>query len=268
MDDRKTFIWISDDEDDAAAPKAQAASSQNPQDAGGAELRYNLVRQEDGTFRPQVDLEAEAPAGSASHSEDAAGIAIDMLTVARQHLRRHVEENSPDDFKIVRIDTNPHSLPGKPLYESFVANYKSLRFNQNPIRLLYHGTAEQNIDSILEEGLDPALRSGQAFGPGEYFASQAQVSIPYAKGANKLLLFAAITTPMSTTENEHMKALNVVVVNKQGSGCWYLPLAVVHHEPGRVDAILAKGKKALATIAAKKPSRKRKAKAKAKDASD
>lgn len=267
MDD-PSFIWVTEDEDDAAAPKAQAASSQNPQDAGGAELLYNLVRQEDGTFRPQVDLEAEAPASSASHSEDAGGSEIDMLTVARQCLRRHVEEHSPDDFKIVRIDTNPHSLPGKPLYESFVANYKSLRFNQNPIRLVYHGTAEQNIDSIQKEGLDPALRNGQAFGPGEYFASQAQVSIPYAKGANKLLVFAAITTPMSTTEDENMKALNILVINKQGSGCWCLPLAVVHHEPWGVDAILAKGKKALATIAAKKPSRKRKAKAKAKDTSD
>lgn len=266
MDDSKTFIWLSDDEDDAAAPKAQAASSQNPQDAGGAELRYNLVRQEDGTFRPQVDLEAEAPAGSASHSEDAAGSAIDMLTVARQHLWRHVEEHSPDDFKIVRIDTNPHSLPGKPLYESFVANYKSLRFNQNPIRLLFHGTPEQNIDSILEEGLDPALRSGQAYGAGEYFGSKAHVSVSYAQGAHKLLLFAAITTPMSTKEDNMMKQINVVVVNKQGSGCWYLPLAVVHHTPWGVYAL--QPKKALATIAAKKPSRKRKAKEKAKDASD
>lgn len=265
MDDPKTFIWVTEDEDDAAAPKAQAASSQNPQDAGGAELLYNLVRQEDGTFRPQVDLEAEAPASSASHSEDAGGSEIDMLTAARQYLWPHVEKHSPDDFKIVRIETNPHSLPGKPLYESFVANYKSLRFNQNPIRLVYHGTPEQNIDSIQKKGLDPALRNGQAWGPGEYFASQAQVSIPYAKGANKLFIFAAITTPMSTTENEQMKALNILVINKQGSGCWCLPLAVVHHEPWGLDATLAKGKKA-ATSAAKKPSRKRKEKAK--DTSD
>ena len=72
--------------------------------------------------------------------------------------------------------------------------------------------------------------------------------------------------PTGALQYTQMKALNILVINKQGSGCWCLPLAVVRHEPWGLDATLAKGKKALATISAKKPSRKRKAKAK--DTSD
>lgn len=43
---------------------------------------------------------------------------------------------------------------------------------QPPIlaQLVFHGTQEANVESILKQGLDPNKRKGQAHGRGEYFA--------------------------------------------------------------------------------------------------
>ena len=54
--------------------------------------------------------------------------------------------------------------------------------------LAFHGTADSNIDSICTNGYDPSRRSGQAFGPGEYFATTPATPLGYVKGGKRLLL--------------------------------------------------------------------------------
>ena len=67
---------------------------------------------------------------------------------------------------IHRFIENEHSRPGTPLYNRFVTAWE--RVADQTVLLAFHGTAEQNIDSICQTGLDPSLRRGQALGPGEY----------------------------------------------------------------------------------------------------
>ena len=72
-------------------------------------------------------------------------------------------------------------------------------------KLCFHGTPEQNVASILGQGLDPARRAGQAYGPGEYFGANAAVSIPYCRGGTKMVLFVVLTDPSGiTVENTQM----------------------------------------------------------------
>jgi hypothetical protein len=77
----------------------------------------------------------------------------------------------------MRYFENPHARPGAPLYNRFVTAWE--RVANQTVKVVFHGTAEQNIESICKTGLDPSLRRGQAHGPGEYFATDAAVSLPY-----------------------------------------------------------------------------------------
>jgi len=48
----------------------------------------------------------------------------------------------------------------------------------------FHGTHPRNIRTIAEHGFDDSKRSGQAFGAGEYFAKDPEVSVHYSKGGS------------------------------------------------------------------------------------
>ena len=60
----------------------------------------------------------------------------------------------------------PTSLPGGVLHARFVEGLK--KASSKELRVCFHGTPPENIDSILLNSLNPALRRGQAHGPGEY----------------------------------------------------------------------------------------------------
>ena len=61
--------------------------------------------------------------------------------------------------------------------------------------MVFHGSAEANMEVICREGLDPQRRSGQAYGPGEYFGADAAVSHGYCKGGRKMLVFIVLMDP-------------------------------------------------------------------------
>lgn len=92
------------------------------------------------------------------------------------------------------------------LYERFVKALEAGKAKGAQVQLGFHGTVPQNIDPILQHGLDPvrvgpcpadacsgvsdnfnggwtcsmgqARRNGQAKGPGEYFGRKAQAASP------------------------------------------------------------------------------------------
>ena len=59
---------------------------------------------------------------------------------------------------------NPSSARGTPLYEQFM-RARAAAPPGTPMKLCFHGTRRQNIQAILDHGLDPALRRVQARGP-------------------------------------------------------------------------------------------------------
>ena len=72
--------------------------------------------------------------------------------------------------------------------------------------------AEANIDAICQAGLDPKRRAGQAYGAGEYFATNAATSLAYCKGGRKMLVFAVLTDVSGLTTHTGQGYLR----NKQG----------------------------------------------------
>lgn len=57
------------------------------------------------------------------------------------------------------------------------------------VLIVFHGTADENIEAICRDGLDPARRgtNGQAFGPGEYFGTHAWTSLAYCRPSRHTL---------------------------------------------------------------------------------
>ena len=57
------------------------------------------------------------------------------------------------------------SKHGHPTYEKFSQALSELP-NDAVLGVCFHGTQEQNVDSIIMNGLDPKKRAGQVYGPG------------------------------------------------------------------------------------------------------
>lgn len=52
----------------------------------------------------------------------------------------------------------------------------------------FHGSSENAIIPICQEGFDPKKRSGQVHGPGEYFGVNADISYGYCKNGNLMII--------------------------------------------------------------------------------
>ena len=89
---------------------------------------------------------------------------------------------------VVEIRENEYAKPGGVLYKKFIATKNALPQSDRKTCLAFHGTSEENVDSICKEGYDPGRRSGQAYGPGEYFATTPNIPLSYCKGGKKMLL--------------------------------------------------------------------------------
>ena len=95
--------------------------------------------------------------------------AEDLLHAQRGSLRDAAARSAARlKLRVVAVDHNAASRPGKPQYERFVQAWR--RVPDKRLRLVYHATADRNIPSILRNGLDSRRRGtahGQAGGSGE-----------------------------------------------------------------------------------------------------
>ena len=158
-----------------------------------------------------------SPATPEGWAVDDSGL-LDVLADQRKSIRSWLATNA-SGLHIVACDANPHSMPGKPLYNRFVESWQ--RVPDQTVKLCFHGTAEANIDAICRNGLDPAP-PGQAYGPGEYFgaAGNATISVAYCKGGRKMLVFAVLVDKSGLTLDNG----SIIVVNKPE---YQLPLFVL-----------------------------------------
>ena len=109
------------------------------------------------------------------------------------------------------ISENPDTKPpGGSLFKRFKQKYDSLAKNQRVTCLAFHGTADKNISSICKNGYDPKLRSGQAYGTGEYFATTPDTPMNYCKGGKRMLLNELLLGQQGTHHTKH----SVIVVMK------------------------------------------------------
>ena len=93
-----------------------------------------------------------------------------------------------ETLKEVNLIENQSAKPGGTLFRRFQSARRRLGTNQRQTILAFHGTPEANIQSICTNGFDPTKRSGQAHGPGEYFAKTPDTPMQYCQGGKKMLL--------------------------------------------------------------------------------
>ncbi|KAL9188919.1 hypothetical protein ACHAXT_011409 [Thalassiosira profunda] len=120
-------------------------------------------------------------------------------------------------LKSPKVEVNPHLLKSG-LYAPFVEEGKRLcaasskegdkGSDDHVVRIVFHGTSEANVESILCNGLDPSLRKGQAHGQGEYFANRPELPISYCRGGKAMVVFAVITT------SSELRVRDIVVVTE------------------------------------------------------
>ena len=91
-------------------------------------------------------------------------------------------------LRVVNLVENQSAKPGGNLFRRFQSAWRRLGTGQRQTILAFHGTPEANIHSICTNGFDPARRSGQAYGPGEYFAKTPGTPMGYCQGGKKMLL--------------------------------------------------------------------------------
>ena len=153
---------------------------------------------------------------------------LDVLADQRNSIQDWLANNAKG-LNVTACDPNPHSMPGKPLYNRFVESWQ--RVSDQTVKLCFHGTAEANIDAICRDGLDPKRRAGQAHGPGEYFAGagHSQISVAYCKGGRKMIVFAVLVDRSGLTCDKG----SIVVVNKPEH---QLPLFVLTFAAGGAAA--------------------------------
>ena len=134
-------------------------------------------------------------------------------SIARVLTSRSEVQNFLDKFKgtlnVVSMDENSAAKPGGLLFQRFKKKMDALPKDKKRTCLAFHGTPENNISSICNNGYDKSLRSGQAHGPGEYFAVSPATPLAYCKGGKKLLLNELLLGVQGT---HHTQSGDIVVM--------------------------------------------------------
>ena len=108
------------------------------------------------------------------------------------------------------IVENQHAKSGGTLFKCFKQKWDSLPKNQRVTCLGFHGTADKNISNICQNGYDKKLRSGQAYGAGEYFATTPDIPMNYCRGGKRMLLNELLLGQSGTHHTKH----NAIIVMK------------------------------------------------------
>ena len=90
----------------------------------------------------------------------------------------------------------------------------------------WHGTNLDAIGPICYNGFDPNRRSGQAYGPGEYFGQTPGVSAGYVRNCGYMIVAQLIKLPETTT---HGNFCYVVNNPKNWESAYNLPVGVVRY---------------------------------------
>jgi hypothetical protein len=122
--------------------------------------------------------------------------AVDICYKQRRDVQAFLR-SAASQLKVEKVEPNPASMPGSPMYEAFKKAHDASRCKG--IRLVFHGSGKENIERIRLNGLDPTRRAGQAYGAGEYFGTDLQTSLRYCRGGNQMLVFAVLLDPAGIT---------------------------------------------------------------------
>ena len=209
-------------DEDADARMARRMQAQLDADASAEEARdaSDFSKDEEVARRLQERLAREMAAERDGELSDAA--VGDVLRAQRNQIRGWLVKNAAQ-LSVLDVWSNPAAQPGGALYAKFAAAHAAAR--DKSVRLVFHGTRDENIAKICANGLDPSFRgkNGQALGKGEYFAENVNISIPYCAGGKRMIVFAVLMDESGLTKRQN----SIVVVNRTEH---QLPMFVISFE--------------------------------------
>jgi len=176
----------------------------------------------------ESDEEADGVSGAVLYGGGGPGesVAVDALHEHREMIRAlGIAQN--DCITVESTTPNQFSFPGTTQYARFVATWQNA--STKKIRLLFHGTPDTNIDSILSNGLDPDRRERQLLGKGDYFADAVKKCMQYCRGAKRIIVFAVLMDSQLVVHDA-----KGVVVSTGADG--QLPLATITFSQTAVQA--------------------------------
>jgi len=102
------------------------------------------------------------------------------------------------------------------LFRGAEANFFEVQSRTSDVIDAWHGSAEANVFSIAQHGFDPSRRCGQAYGAGEYFANDPNVSIAYAKGGSFMFLCKLMLGEVDKDHTWHAGPKYYVIKQREG----------------------------------------------------
>ena len=157
-----------------------------------------------------------------------------------QEAREWAHSNwAPDMPKIVGIYDNPGVLNGCMAMQRFCGGLNAVYPGILPERLFqlsmftWHGSSEEGVASICSEGFSPQFRSGQAYGPGEYFGFSSSVSRGFCKNNSSHMIVGMILNkiPEFSSHSTYCYVVNNPIDFKIS---YCLPVSVVNFGTMRV----------------------------------
>jgi hypothetical protein len=122
------------------------------------------------------------------------------------------------------FEMNSSACAGNALHDRFFQACEHLTETAT-LAVVFHGTHSNNVHAILHNGLDPSRRSGQAYGPGEYFSSDPELSTSYCKGGKQMLVFVVVVPTIWDDKRQCPHNIIVVPTNEH-----QLPLGVMNFD--------------------------------------
>ena len=137
------------------------------------------------------------------------------------------------------IQFNQFLLEGCPAYQRFTEALSKVDFESVDESgfFCWHGSDDKCIESICKTGFDPHRRSGQAYGRGEYFGGNPQISMGYSKGNCHLILTYILNKAPFTHKDQ-----GIIVVDNpiDWKSSYCLPLMVITFGNGTEVSFLEK----------------------------
>jgi hypothetical protein len=99
------------------------------------------------------------------------------------------------------------------------------QFRARDVYICFHGTGHASVHHIACRGFDVTMRSGQVYGPGEYFSTNFDVSNAYARGSGAVFICAVVDSDRTSHHTYHNRT-DILVTDDTADAAAAIPLGV------------------------------------------
>jgi hypothetical protein len=165
-----------------------------------------------------------------------------ILLMVQSEIEGLLETHKDEVMRLVQgrggtVRWNPHLKPGSPVYDRFIKAGSGLAAPLQPdtTRMVYHGTGTENIEGILQHGMDPSKRKVSTDGNSllcDWFGTDIDEGHVRSKGGNKRIVFALLVDPRLGNSSGFTARSSSVITGTKGELA--LPLGVISLDGARI----------------------------------